>query len=308
MGLLGSQVEAGVIDGEPLHLLISALPFQFYSILAIIYVGFTIFSGKEWGPMKKAEARAAERAKNGDAAVDLKKLKEMDESYIPTKEGITPKALNMIVPILLLVGSIFLFFLITGNGHIRNGDGTSSVYWGVFTTILLTGVLYLAQKLCSVKEYITWCINGMKNVLYVVIILTCAFAIGNILWELGTGSFLAGLVGGKLNPGFVPVVAFILTCFMSFATGSSGGATSVFIPVALPFAVALGAPVVPTIGAVVSGAVFGDHCSPISDTTILSSMIAGCEHMDHYKTQIFYAMSVGIVSLVFYIAFGFIIA
>jgi len=300
MGMLGSQVESGAIQGEPLQLLFSAIPFQFYSLLTVIYVGYIIFTGKDWGPMKKAEIKAQESfIKN--TKIDL----STDESYVPMKVGITPKAINMILPICVLIGSIFGLFLMTGNGDISRGDGTSSVYWGVFITIVVSGIFYMSQKICSLGEYVEWCINGMKSVLYIVIILACAFAFGGLLGELGTGGFLASLVSDSVSPALVPVIVFVLAAFMSFATGSSSGATSVFIPVAIPFAVALGAPIVPTIGAVVSGSVFGDHCSPISDTTILSSMISGTDTMDHYKTQIPYALFVGIISIVLYLVCGF---
>lgn len=308
MGLLGSQIEAGVVTGDPLGILLSSIPFQFYSILAVIFVGFTIFSGKEWGPMKKAEQRMIKDINSGSKSDDIMAdVRKHDESFVSTKEGVEPKMRNMVIPIVVLIASIFMFFIITGDGNIARGDGTISVYWGIFLTILVSGILYVAQKICSIKEYIEWCIKGMKNLLYIVIILTCAFAIGSLIGELGTGVFLANLLGGSLSPALVPALVFILSCLMGFATGTSAGTCSVFIPVTLPFALALGAPIPMTIGAVVSGAVFGDHCSPISDTTILSSMIAGCEHMEHYRTQVFYSLFVGAIAIVFYVLFGFLL-
>lgn len=304
MGLIGAEITAGYIQGDPMNLLVSSLPFQFYSILSLISVLFYILSGKDWGPMKKAEERVQKTGKLFDDGVTplLNDTEGFDELVEEGKEN----KWNMMLPLIVLIGGTFVGLLVTGAGNITKGDGTLSILYAVTITLLVMCVYYVKQKIMTAKQFSDYVLKGVSNMISLVILLILAFAIGSVIKTLGTGTFLASLIGGKISGAFGPAIVFLLGAIMAFSTGTSWGTFSIMMPIAIPMAVAMDANILLTIGAVVSGGIFGDHCSPISDTTILSSMSVGTDLFSHVKTQLPYALVTAALATVCYVAFGLI--
>ena len=303
MGLIAAQIGAGFITGDPMTLLVSSLPFQFYSILSLLFVLFYILTGKDWGPMKKAEQRVQTTGALYDEGVTpLLNDRDGIERLVPAGKG---NKWNMIWPLLVLIGGTFVGLLVTGGGSIIDGDGTVSILYSVIITLLFMGVLYTRQKIMTGKQFGDLLMKGVSNMLGLVCLLVLAFAIGDVVEQLGTGLFLAGLIGDQISGALCPAIIFVLGAVMAFATGTSWGTFSIMMPIAIPMAAAMNANMLLTIGAVISGGIFRDHCSPISDTTILSSMSVGTDLFSHVKTQLPYALVAAALSTVLYVAFGF---
>lgn len=294
MGMLGGQIEAGTIEGNPLTILLSAIPFQFYTILILLAVPAFIFLFKDFGAMKKANHEYEEK---GIEAHDINK--DVDPS---AKGGI----INMIVPLVALVVSILAIILITGKGILAQGDTTAGIYWGIFAALTITCIFLIIKKETNLNKFIGWCIEGMKDMIPAVTILVMAFAMGNIAGELQTGVFLSRIVIGNVHGGFLPAAIFITCCLISFSTGSTGATLGIMIPITVPMIAAAGLSVPMAVGAVISGALFGDQSSPISDSVIVSSMAAGCGPLDHFRTQIPYTLTVSGIAFLLFLIFGFI--
>ncbi len=288
-----------------ISLFISALPLNFYAIFAILMVPFISITGFDFGPMKKAELRAIREGKV--LADDAIPLVSEEVINIEPKQGVNPKARNMLIPILTMILMMPIGLYITGNGDIMNGSGSTSVLWAVMTSILVAGVMYKVQKILSIRETIELTLKGMGGLIPLAVLMTFAFAIGTVCKELKTGEYVAHIAEKFLNPSLLPAVIFITSVFISFSTGTSWGTFAIMMPIAVPSAIALNSNLPLVIASVLSGGVFGDHSSPISDTTIVSSMASACDHLDHVETQLPYAITAAILALIFFIVFGFIL-
>jgi len=301
--VIGLLTQVGVKN--EIQLFISALPFNFYAIFAILLVLFIGLTGFDFGPMKKAELRAIHEGKViADGAMPL----IADEVInIPPKSDANPKARNMIIPILTMILMMPIGLYITGNGNITNGSGSTSVLWSVMTSIFVAGFLYKIQKILSIRETIELTLKGMGGLIPLAVLMTFAFAIGAVCKELKTGEYVAHIVSKFINPKLLPSIVFLTSCFISFSTGTSWGTFAIMIPISVPAGIALGSNLSLIIASVLSGGVFGDHCSPISDTTIVSSMASACDHLDHVKTQLPYAITAASFALIFFTIFGFIL-
>lgn len=305
MGLIGVQISAGIISGDPMDLLIKSLPFQFYSILSILFVLFYIVTDKDWGPMKRAEDRVQTTGKLYDDGVIP--LMSDDISEDEKLEGVSPNKNYMMLPLIMLVSITFIGLLLTGQGNIAKGDGTTSILYSISITLIFMFIYYTGQNVMTNKQFGEFVKKGIGNMLSLVMLLVLAFAIGNAISQLGTGKYLASLVEGKVSGVFGPAIIFILGAIMGFSTGTSWGTFAIMMPIAVPMAVSMNSNIALAIGAVVSGGIFGDHCSPLSDTTILSSMSAGTDLYSHFRTQMPYSLVVGFVSSILFIIFGLII-
>ncbi|MCS5422407.1 MULTISPECIES: Na+/H+ antiporter NhaC family protein [Psychrilyobacter] len=303
LGIIGVQVTAGVISGNPVEILVKSLPYQFYSMITILSVFFYIWTGKHWGPMKKAENRASKEGKlMRDGAIPLVST---DTTEIKTKEGVSPHMMNMLLPLIVLIFMIPFSLYITGNGNMMAGSGSTSVFWAVLGSLVFSGILYISKKIFTLNEYMNLFYKGVGGMVPVASLLIFAFAIGNSINTLGTGEYLASIVAGKVHGGFGPAIVFIISGIIAFSTGTSWGTFAIMIPIALQMSVAIDANIFAAIGAVVSGAIMGDHCSPISDTTILSSMASASDHIDHVETQLPYALLNALISTLLFLAVGF---
>lgn len=280
------------ITQDPFSVVMSSVVFQFYTIALLILVLASILFGFNLGSMKKTFSRSGEEA---------------EEYQYDTRvtDGDKVLARNMIVPIGFLVACIFAAILITGKGTLAAGDGGTAVFVAGLLTLLLTGVWYIARKITTVDEYTAWCMDGMKSMLDLVVILVLAYAFGSLLSVLGTASFLAQYA--QMMPKTIMLAAgFLIATVIAYATGTSGGTAAVLVPVLTPVLVPLGVPSTFVLGAIISGAVFGDQNSPISDSVILTSSVTGVPIMDHVRTQTPYTLVAWGLALVGYLVLGFV--
>ncbi len=234
----------------------------------------------------------------------MKRAKYVQATSISSTCRDTKSMYYMLLPIILMVVLVFVFLYITGDGDILKGSGSSSIFYTMLTTLIFTLFYYVGTKNMNFKVWGKTSLNGAIKLIPIASILLFAFAIGQVTTELKTGQYLASLADENLSVYLLAGVIFLLSSVMAFATGTSWGTFSIMIPVAVPMAVTMDADVALVIGAVISGGIFGDHCSPISDTTIISSMASDCEVVEHVKTQLPYALISGVIAFVLFIIFS----
>jgi len=273
---------------HPFNIMLKAITTNFYAIFTIIFVFFIIMSGKDFFTMKKEEEKCKIECDNQNPSLDS------EYQYMLPKENIPHRARNFIIPIIVLIVMLPIGMLITGHGEFSKGSGTTSVYWGVFIAITVAIIMYKFQKILPIKESINIVITGAGNLLSMGVLMILAFSLGLTCKQLGTGLYVAHIVQNFHLPQiFIVPLIFVASSFIAFSTGTSWGTFAIMIPIAIPIATYINLPVPFTISAVMGGGVFGDHCSPISDTTIISSLASGCDHIKHVETQLPYALIVG---------------
>ncbi|MGB5288735.1 MAG: Na+/H+ antiporter NhaC family protein, partial [Ignavibacteriaceae bacterium] len=284
--------------GNPVQTFLSTIHLNFYAILSVLFAGFIAFSYKDFGAMKKAEIRSLDLGKTiADGAVPM--ISE-DVASLKPKKGIKHKSFNMIIPIGVMIIMMPVSLLITGNGDLTAGSGTTSVLWSVLVAITVAGVISLVQRILSLKEVMDYTLKGISGLVPLAILMILAFSIGDTCRTLGTGLYVASLSKDFLNPSVIAPILFITSAFISFSTGTSWGTFAIMIPIAVPTALYADVSLPLSIAAVLSGSVFGDHCSPISDTTIVSSMASACDHIDHVRTQMPYAITMAVLATGFF--------
>ena len=302
-------------DGEGLNLFIAAIPFNFYSILTIVFVIALILMKFDFGPMRQHE----KNAENGDL-FSGKKIN--DTNYTPSASG---RVFDLLLPIaVLLLLSVFALIYVGGFfgpnmyvedstylhdfiGSFGNTDATVALPWSGLITLVITIIYMALRRTVSLADSMKSIPEGFIAMLPAILILTFATALKNVTGILGADVFVAGLVdGASWLQGFLPAIVFLIACFLAFATGTSWGTFGILIPIVsamFPISSALGTV---CMSACLAGAVCGDHCSPISDTTIMSSAGAECEHLNHVSTQIPYALYIAVVSFVCFVIAGFV--
>jgi len=284
LGLITTQIDLGLIHGDSLEWLLESVVYNFYAISALVVTFLVVWFGIDIGPMKQVKAASTH--------TKVQTLKHAPIHY-------------MIAPIVVMIASVFLFLYLTGEGNILKGSGSSSIFYTMLTTLGFMYVLYVLRGKMSTKSYLSASFYGAKKLFGIALILLFAFAIGKVTVELHTGLYLASLASDNLSPSLLAAVIFLLSSVISFSTGTSWGTFSIMIPIAVPMAVGLDANVALAMGAVISGGVFGDHCSPISDTTIISSLAADCDVVEHVKTQLPYALISGVIAFLLFVVFNF---
>ncbi len=288
---LGILNELGVEDS--LGVFLRSIVFNFYSFAAVILALAVILAKLNLGPMKRAEARAATGKVLSSGATPM-----MDEGVLGAdrEPPIPPRAVNMVVPVAVLVAFMPLGLWTTGAGDIRAGDGSIAVLWASLAGLAAAWILLLAQRAYSVNELVRIALRGAGGLVPLALILLLALALGDVTGELGTGRYVAGLAEGVLVPAvFLPLV-FVVSSAIAFSIGSSWGTFAIMIPIVVPAAATLQIDIAPFLAAALSGGIFGDHCSPISDTTVISSMASATDHVDHVRTQLPYALAGGTVA------------
>ena len=295
--LLAQQVE------NPFFMVLKAVTTNFYAMFTILLVLFIIITQKDFGPMAKAEKRAKE---TGKLVRDGAQLLVSEETIaMPVKEGVQPRPVNMIVPLIAMVAMGPIGLLITGNGRIELGSGSTAVFWSVLMGIFTAAVLYKIQKIFSLREVLDLVMKGMGGLIPMGLLMVFAFTMGATCKTMGTGPYVAGLATATIHPALVTPLVFLLACFISFATGTSWGTFAIMMPIAVPLAQNMGISLPLMVSAVMGGGVFGDHCSPVSDTTIISSMATACDPIDHVNTQLPYALTAASGALVFYFVISY---
>jgi Na+/H+ antiporter NhaC len=290
---------------DPLGLFLSSLFLNFYALTALILLLIIIVLQLDFGPMKKAEHRARTTGrvlrKGAQPAI-------AEEITAITPRTDTPmRTINMFLPISVMILMVFVGLFITGDGNLSQGSGSTAVLWAVCSAIVSAAVLYSSQRLMNLREITELVIKGAGGLIGLGILMMMAFAIGTICRELETGIYVAEITKGVLRPQVFPAILFVITSFIAFSTGTSWGTWGIMFPIAIPLASSMDLFLPPVIGALLGGGVFGDHCSPISDTTIVASMASASDHIDHVRTQLPYALAAGGISLVLFLVVGFVI-
>lgn len=312
-----AYISVGVMDVKPFEIFFNTLPFRFYNILMLFFVVYGCFSLRDFGPMLKAERRA----RAGRVTAENSTVKVDAEDEFEPEAGVKLSIWNAIVPI----GALILFS-ITGfyfNGlsatetvpvigevgivrYIAEIFGNADASVVIFQAALFAGIIALAmgalQKIFSLKDGIDIWIGGMKSFLITGVILILAWSLSSVIKDLGTRFWIMEQVKEGVPAWLIPTLIFIIGSIISFATGTSYGTMGILMPLAVPLAAGASNGnamlMLLSTSAVLTGAILGDHCSPISDTTILSSMGASCDHVDHVKTQLPYAIFIGIITIV----------
>lgn len=270
---------------NPVATMVASIPLNFYAIIILSFTYYTAWSGKVYGALAQHE-------------------QSLPDAVLPVAEAEHGKSVYFILPMLAMVLGIVLFMFYTGAGDLVQGSGSKSVLYAICVALLLIYGLLLGNKVSTHKDLVVKAFNGMSDLLPVVAILLLAFALGAAMQDLQTGAYIAALIPPDLPLWLLAPAIFLAACIISFTTGTSWGTFGILIPLAIPIAMTTGAPSALLLAAVLGGGVFGDHCSPISDSTVLSSLASGCEHLLHVRTQLPYALTAGLLSLLLFALAG----
>ncbi len=298
--MVGYLVSGGVAEGEAVSVLFQSIGLNFYCILAIVLCFLVSVFQKDFGPMAKAEKRAAETGLLDDPSHGTAEEVEAKTS------GAKPRACNLLAPIGVLIVVMFAALLITGNGNIMNGAGMQALLWSVVASLLTIMIMTVVQKVFTVEQAISEMFKGMGHMLSIAFILLFGFTMGTVVKSLDTGTYLSHLFQQMLSPALLPALTFLISVLLSFATGTSMGTMAIMAVISLPMAIDMGASIPLVAGAMFGGSIFGDHASPISDTTIMSCATTGCDIIDHVKTQMPYCTVLAVISFVLYVVLGFV--
>ncbi|MFH0779211.1 MAG: Na+/H+ antiporter NhaC family protein, partial [Candidatus Eisenbacteria bacterium] len=333
VGLIGDSCSALGISQNPYLIFLETIPYRFYPILALV-LGFSVaISGRDFGPMLKAERRARFHGKPlSDTAVPLA---DFDSPSLTPEPGVRAGWYNAVVPILVVIVGTLVGLYLSGKSAaqaaavgasgagaganliatdiafrdiIGKADPYATLLWASLLGCATAIALATVQRILSLAKAMDAWLGGVKAMLLAIVILILAWCIGAVCRELHTADFVVRFLSGSVSPFFIPAIVFLASAAVSFATGTSWGTMAIILPIAIPlsYKLSIDAGLDPTqqhtiliggVSSVLAGAVFGDHCSPISDTTIMSSMASACDHIDHVKTQLPYALLAAAVGI-----------
>ncbi len=286
LGLIVTAIDTNVIGGDGISLLIASIPYNFYALITLVIVLGVIFLNINIGPMKHTIAKP----------YTIEELHHEGEA----------SAFPMLLPIILMVITVPFGLYLTGDGDIFKGSGSTSVYYAIIVTLLFMYVYYVSTKMLTHKEYFKGFYEGLGEMLPVMLILLFAIFIGKVIGDLGTAKYLAHILSGNISPALMPLLIFLVASITAFSTGTSWGTFSIMMPIGLALGATMDLHIPLVIAAVISGGIFGDHASPISDTTIISSMAAGCDHVEHVRTQLPYALIGGTLASLAFLIVGWV--
>ncbi|WP_336922625.1 Na+/H+ antiporter NhaC family protein [Aquipuribacter sp. SD81] len=308
VGLIDEALDTAGVDANAYGVFVSSIAYRFYPVLALVLVFAVALMARDIGPMRAAERRAigGSPASDGDLAATT-------DPELSPKDGAPHRLLNAVVPLVVLVGGTIGFLFVTGEGSsvrdiVGSADSYASLVYASVLAVVVAGAMTVGQRILSLGETVQAWFAGVKSVVYVLIVLVLAWALSAVADELGTAQYVADLLGEGLPLWVVPAVLFVVAAATAFATGTSWGTMAILMPLAVPLTVAVaesagqtGDALLPalyaSVSTVLAGAVWGDHVSPISDTTVLSSLASGCDPVAHVRTQAPYALLAGGVSV-----------
>jgi Na+/H+ antiporter NhaC len=328
VGLIDQAFEGIEVERDAYLTFLMSVPYASYSILMIIFVLVVGWSLRDFGPMLAAERRSVAEGKLlADGAQPLVDDQALD---LKAEEGTPLRWYNAAVPIATVVIATMVGLYVDGrsamgakaaSAHLGEVIGAASSFnvlmWASFLGAALAVVMAVSQRIMTLKASLEALLSGVKAMMVGVIILVLAWSIGDVCGDLSTAGYVISMSRDILSPHFLPLLTFVVAAFIAFSTGTSWATMAILTPIVVPMAAGMTAAagmqaslaetiLLATVGAVLSGSVFGDHCSPISDTTIMSSMTSAADHVDHVRTQLPYALSVGgVASLVGYLPSGF---
>jgi Na+/H+ antiporter NhaC len=323
-------IQSGIVDipqitESPYSIFLNSLAYSFYPLFTLAFMLILIHNRRDFGPMVKAELAARENKEiiNPDE-VDKENLL----SDFEMKKGIIPKAYNAVIPILVIIFGVIWGMYYTGSNAtdwtpenlgltafrklsliIGNADSFTALLWASVSGAVVAIIMTISQKIMNLENTISAGISGYKTMLPAMLILVLAWSLAVITEEMHTAVFLNSLWSDALSPFLIPAIVFILSALVSFSTGSSWGTMAILYPLLLPasYHISIEAGLshddvmiifYNVVSVILAGSVFGDHCSPISDTTILSSLASSCNHIDHVRTQLPYALTTGFIAVV----------
>ena len=312
--MLGYVTQSGdVSEADSMSVLFQSIGLNFYCILAIVMVFVLAILQKDVGPMAKAEKRAAETGLLDEPGHGSTENVSVENSNIKAR------ACNLLVPIGVLIVTIFTVMITTGyNATVAAGDAVTahnilsnsssmqSLLWAVVLALLTILIMTVCQKVFTLEQAISEMFKGMGHMLSIAFILLLGFTMGTVVKSLGTGAYLSYLFQKLLSPALLPALTFLIAMLISFATGTSMGTMAIMASISIPMAATMGVSIPLVAGAMFGGSIFGDHCSPISDTTIMTCSTTGCNIIDHVKTQMPYCIAIAAASFVLYVVFGFV--
>jgi len=305
--VLGLLVAQGTGAGEAVSLLVSGVLFNFFAWFAIGFALLLALTGWGFGPMRRAEERAARTGQL--TRPGSRPMMSEEVATIAPKEGLPHRSYNLLMPLGVMIGMIFVGLYITGEGQLMEGSGSTAVFWAVGVAVAAAMVLYAVpmhagERIMSVSEATDIVLKGSAGLVPVTLLIVLAFALGQVSRALEMGPYIVNVVGEGGPQWWIPALVFLVGCFVSFTLGSSWTTFAIMVPVAMPLAEGLGIAPGLMLGAVLSGGVFGDYSSPLSDTSIISSMAAACDHVDHVNTQLPYALLLAGASVFFFMLAG----
>jgi len=320
IGLIGDSLsKMKGLDTEAYLLFLNTIPYSFYPIMAIVFVFLVAYTGRDFGPMLQSELRAT---KYGSVDPDLKIDKHQETRDLSPVDDKPHRAFNAYIPVLVMIVGVVAGLYVTGRQAIvdvpdpslkdiiGNADSYKALMWASLCSMLSAALLSVSQRILDLQQVVNAWFDGLSSMLMAMIILLLAWSLGSITDTLKTAEFLTTVLGDAIPTFIMPTIVFVLAAIAAFATGSSWGAMGILFPLVMPLTWAVmnsqgqAGPddmhiLYSSVSAILAGAVWGDHCSPISDTTIMSSLASGCDHIEHVRTQMPYAITVGAVAVLF---------
>ena len=304
-------------SASPFTVFLSSIPYLFYPILALFMVAAVIVSQRDFGPMHGAETRA--RTGGGVFRPGSQLMVNSEETGLDAPEGVPLRWYNAAIPVLTVVLTVLFGLYFDGASAVGRGaslwdtfgaaDPFKAILWGSLAGCLVAIGLAVTQRILTLRQALDGWLAGIRAMTMGFVILTLAWSLGEVTSQLATAPYLTQILEGNLAPELVPVITFVTAAIVSFCTGTSWATMTILLPLVVPLIVALGGAtgfeagggelLVSSISSVLAGSIFGDHCSPISDTTVLSSMASACDHMDHVRTQLPYALVVAVAAMLF---------
>jgi Na+/H+ antiporter NhaC len=304
-------------EANAFNVFIDTIPYRFYPLLALVMVFLVIWSGRDLGPMHRAEARAA--TGGGLYRPGAALMTDTSSAALEPPAEAPRRWYNAVIPVAVVVVSVLVGLYYSGLGSLGPGEHTLRdifgeansfhvLLWASLLGCIAAVVLTISQRILTVQESIDALLSGMRSMMLAMVILVLAWSLQNVTDALGTAAFLSSVLEGNVAGQLLPVLVFAVAAAVAFATGTSWGTMAILLPLVVPLAATLSVTadfaadghytiLLGVISSVLAGSIFGDHCSPISDTTVLSSMASACDHMDHVRTQLPYALLVAVVGM-----------
>ncbi|HUF11805.1 MAG TPA: Na+/H+ antiporter NhaC family protein [Longimicrobiales bacterium] len=304
----------------PFTIFLHSIPYLFYPIFALLFVAIVIWMKRDFGPMHAAEVRA--RSGGGVSRPGAVLPMDVRHELADAEDTDHDRWYNAALPVLMVVGVALGGIWLTGRASLAEagtpstgvwsvvgaGNAFKGLLWGSLAGAMLAIGLAVGQRILKIQPAMEAFVDGMRSMMLALIILTLAWSLGGVTEALGTGPYLSSLIQESIPIQLLPAIVVVVAAAISFATGTSWGTMAILFPVVVPLAVAMGAGVnfdtgehytilLGVISSVMAGSIFGDHCSPISDTTVMSSLASACDHIDHVRTQLPYALTVVTVAL-----------
>lgn len=297
---------------------LDTIPYRFYPLLALFFVLLVIVMRRDFGPMHRAELRA--RSGGGVHAPGAALMTDTTSGAMDPPEGAPLRALNAVIPVVVVVLTVVLGLYLSGSAAL--GPGTHSLreafgeansfhvlLWASLLGSIAAILLTVGQRILTLQQTMEAWLGGLRSMVLAMVILVLAWSLGSVTEMLGTAQYLSSALQGNVSTHFLPVIVFVVAAAISFATGTSWGTMAILLPLVIPLGASLTTAadftegghytiLLGVVSSVLAGSIFGDHCSPISDTTVMSSMASACDHVDHVRTQLPYALVVAVVGMV----------